>query len=1447
MLPSINWQNFITFNNDSRGVRFKFEDLCRQLFANENIPSDSIGKVYLHSNPNNAGLETDPVFIQSIGKKVGFQVKFFDAAVDYEQIKSSAKAIVSHYSGQVDLVYLFCNKPITVSAKGYRDTVQLLQDANIEIKLITDNAILDLVRNYPYLALYYFGAHSISTSWFISHSENIFDAIGERFNREFNVSTNCNAELSLFVWDDDAVETLNGKKKKLISEINQIKWHHEPYLEYLNKIMELTEKLDDIDFHTICQAVSWYSTVSESIADYVAELSRNLEEYKNRSSEKYEDYLKAEKESEKKAAYSQYRMYEEKVRDIEQLISLPDELALSAREAKLLESKILFVSGKAGTGKTQLLAFETKKMLDNERPSLFLIGGDYCSEETIETQIMRNLGLPFDIEELIDILDAIGEKEDCFIPIFIDAINESWNAHLWKSGLPKIIQKIERSKKVKLVISYRPEYKRALLSEMLINRCESGDIIHMYHYGFEDNTVEAIREFLNHHNIPFTPMEYFSFEMSNPLFLTLYCKTYNGEEVGLPDLYERIIEQANNKIFETHGSMLLEKGYSYGYKLIQPLVNELASLMNQKNERSVSKDDLCGLRYWTEHGLTPVPMISLLVKEHLLHDSFYDEEERFFFAYDQMNDYYCAKAILNQFTNKADLRKYLSDSVLRIQNGKALAIYNIDLFVNACALYSEKYGEECIDILDDLSDEDDIYEIFSRYLDSYQWRNGRNVNSDYIWEAINKYPCDKDAVWKMLIGNSIKTNHPLNADFLHKRLSGYSLNKRDYLWTTYINELAYDESDRITQIVQLYNRGEKLDVKDEKQLKLLLTLLGWLLTSSNRWLRDHASKAMIEILKDNFSLCIEVLRKFNGNNDPYVVQRLYGIVFGACSKRTHNGADADEFKKLAEYVYDDVFNKEEVYPDILMRDYARLIIEKYLFETSGYEGSIDITKVRPPYRSAAIPEIEKQYLDIDYEGAAYWLVSSMRFEGMGMYGDFGRYVFQSALKDFEIDEKTVLNYSLYYIFNVLGYNEEFFGEYDRHCGSSYRHVTIKKERIGKKYQWITMYNVLARVSDNNKMKNRWSSESEDLTYEGPWEPYVRDFDPTLNSNFMEFRDAPVFSGFGEYIEKARREELQIATGDTEAQRLWLEEKGAFHQDIKDILILQDETGREWVPLTTFIDTGIHETDRKKLVEWSWLYAYFATPEQRQELKGCSDKGLSLMHNGLNTHSETYTVYNREYPWAPSCGEITEYAWVDAKVKTGKTYEEKITVPDFSCFEPSILIDSIDDSECESDDLDSGAETETSFGLVPKEKEIVRTVDEERDIGKMLHASSHLLWEEEYDASKNDTISIGVPCALLIDQMKLCQLQYDGFYFDSDSKLAAFDLRITQNQNAVVVRKDLLDAFLAQNGYELIWIVQSEKEIHTESRNISSWSTWEGMLVYDGDTLSGDINQIIEQR
>jgi hypothetical protein len=76
--------------------------------------------------------------------------------VDYSQIQKSARETVKHFKGQLDLVYLFSNKTLTTTSKGYKDTEKTLSDAGIELHPISNTELLDLVHKHPEIANYFF-------------------------------------------------------------------------------------------------------------------------------------------------------------------------------------------------------------------------------------------------------------------------------------------------------------------------------------------------------------------------------------------------------------------------------------------------------------------------------------------------------------------------------------------------------------------------------------------------------------------------------------------------------------------------------------------------------------------------------------------------------------------------------------------------------------------------------------------------------------------------------------------------------------------------------------------------------------------------------------------------------------------------------------------------------------------------------------------------------------------------------------------------------------------------------------------------------------------------------------------------------------------------------------------------------------------------------------------
>lgn len=1419
----ITWEQFVTCNNDARGVRYKFEDLSRQLFTYEFLSQNKKHK-YVHSNPNNPGIESEPILDEENDRYIGYQAKFFDKDADYNQIKESAEKAVKHYKGRLDVIYLFCNKALTTTCDGYKDIEKMLSDANIVLQLITGTTILDLVRKYPFLGKYYFDDHNISHEWFVNRASITVDILGERFNAEFNVDTEASRDLSIFLQDRYALDYYNGKKRNLIEEVASLRWKFDDMYKYARKLSEFVISIPDVNSESICDVEKWQEMISTAFENDINEIEAKLADAQN----EYEKIKNRDKNKE-----TRLKIYIEKLKQLKELFYW---LELPEIERNLLNKNFLVVEGKAGMGKTQLFANETISLLDANEDALLIIGSDCLSDINIFEQLKNNLRLNIDFEELIDILDVIGEINGKTVPILIDALNESWKPQLWKSVLPILYKKVSEKNNVRLAISFRSEYQDVILPERFL---ESDNVVQIEHRGFRDNLFEASKQFLAHYGIPFTPLHMFTADIYNPLFLTLYCKTYQGDEAELPVLYERILKNANNKVHMNLKKAIESAGYDETENLVFPVIEAISKMTLSSGRRHFEKSEIESLEIWTTLGLAPRSFITQLLRENILHDYESGGKTYVYFSFDQMNDYFSAKTILSMLQTEEEIKKYVHEHVLDIANGEVRNWGGKDLFVHVCALYATKFRKECIDIIDVIDDESDRMDLFRAYIESFEWRSEIYLNISELLELCNRYFIEPAVLWNSFINNSVKQNHLLNADNLYKVLKQYSVSRRDYLWTIFINGKTTDD-DRIAQLIEIYNKGEVLEVSDKEQIRLLLILFSWVLTSSNRWLRDTTSKAMIEILKNHFEYTEYLLNLFSDVNDPYIIQRLYGIAFGACVKR--NSEDKEIFKSLVEFVFKDIFDKDMVYPDILLRDYARLIIERYLVEYPDEEKDYEIEKIKPSYKSMPIPDIEDQkYQDKDFKKGLFFIQHSMQFEGIGMYGDFGRYVFQSALRNFEVDDYKIFNYAMYYIINELGYKGDLFDDYDSFVGRfSYdRHRVLKTERIGKKYQWITMYNILARISDYYPMKNRFSMEEERVLYDGPWEPYVKDFDPTLNEHNLSCDDAPYFQQVDNHIKKSIQEKNYVKDDMTFDEDKWVKSSSIFWKYQKDDLLLTDDAGNQWIVLSKHADTGREDLAFDKLLIWNWLYGYFVTDQQLTILKEYANKKVNLINSDIAEIPESYTLYNREYPWSSGSKSVLDWQWKTMELETGETklVESIVEEPQFSWVDALLKAYSGEEGDVKAEQESEKKIDEFNIPTVTKtyKREEPVTIKLER----ILNATQDLLWEEEFDASKEEVLSYSHPCAELINTLELRQNKYDGYYYDVNNELIVFDTDLTNQKAGLIIRKDALDKFLKLKKFHLVWFVNASKEIHDESLRITKFKDWTGLLEYTGDSIQGE--------
>ena len=119
------------------------------------------------------------------------------------------------------------------------------------------------------------------------------------------------------------------------------------------------------------------------------------------------------------------------------------------------------------------------------------------------------------------------------------------------------------------------------------------------------------------------------------------------------------------------------------------------------------------------------------------------------------------------------------------------------------------------------------------------------------------------------------------------------------------------------------------------------------------------------------------------------------------------------------------------------------------------------------------------------------------------------------------------------------------------------------------------------------------------------------------------------------------------------------------------------------------------------------------------------------------------------------------------------------------------------------------------------------------------ASINVLWEEEYDASQEETTSFMIPAGNIIQAMALYEKSVDGIYY-CDEEIAAFDLSVMGNEHSeLLTRRDILNQYIEKTNVKLFWTVVGEKQYFLGDHN-QKWQRREGYFVYESNGINGHI-------
>src|SRR5262249_5602573 len=135
-----------------------------------------------------------------------------------------------------------------------------------------------------------------------------------------------------------------------------------------------------------------------------------------------------------------------------------------------------------------------------------------------------------------------------------------------------------------------------------------------------------------------------------------------------------------------------------------------------------------------------------------------------------------------------------------------------------------------------------------------RWRAVLNFINRYILP----YNGGSDKVFETIITVSAIPNHPLNAVLLHSHLSKRTMPERDASWLPFVNARYGGEGAINRLLAWAWDGGDKVKIQDES-LRLAGITLGWFLASSNRFLRDRSTKALVSMFSGRIPVLIKVL------------------------------------------------------------------------------------------------------------------------------------------------------------------------------------------------------------------------------------------------------------------------------------------------------------------------------------------------------------------------------------------------------------------------------------------------------------------------------------------------------------------------------------------------------------------------------------------------------------
>lgn len=1027
----VNWKVFeLRYNQQEQ---WAFENMSYLLFC-----SELENKIGCFRFKNQAGIETEPIIKD--GLAYGFQAKYYTTPISQNKgdiIDAIHKA--KNKNPQLNKILFYINQEFSESSKSKKKKPQYMleievvaQQAGIEIEWrVKSHFELQLsLPNNKHIYNIFFGDNGLDPDFFTNQVEREVKNLGPRFNEKLNfelpiaqifnnISKNSVYYQNIITKTDKWLTEKSYRKSKDNEHLSEI----ETELETLRQ--EIKEPIIALHNYSVKTEITLLPLI-EKVKTFNKKVSDKWHEIYNLSIANIDDKDRDKYRKPFDTELSRVREIEDANREF---IDDIDDLNIN-----LANHPTLIIEGEAGCGKSHLLGDIATQRKNQSLPTILLLGTTFNTSNTIEKNILNKLDITCSFKDFLENLNNIGLQINSRVLILIDAINEGAGADLWKNQIAGFINEISKYQAIGLVLTIRSTYFNDIIP---VDFKSNQNITIIKHEGFKGNEYEALKLFCKHYGLKLPNFPILNPEFANPLFLHTICEAVKD----LPDKSFPKGFNGINKTYELYKNSLNrkfeEKRAEYKYQnIVSKAIAKLSDAIFETEYQSLDILDAVKL-FNIEFPRFPL-LFSDLIEESVLIKmrSEYDKKnpkDIVFFSYQRLGDFFMAEELLKPYNTKEEIKDAFTNDT-KFQKITNEYQWSYGGIVEAFSiLLPERYNLELFELIDFFFDKnidkrnkkwqkENTYESFTRILlDSLKWRELESINDKKITNWLQKKGRITNNEWFYALTElTAIPNHPFNGDRLHKILMRYSMPERDGFWQNYVryysgyndNNIAFPLT-RLTDWAWLTNISNNVDAETAR---LVAQTLVWVLSSTDVALRDKTTKALVNLLEQQPEALIEILAAFKNIDDMYISERLYAVAYG-CILRTEKD---DSIKVVAQYVYDVIFKNGSPPVHILIRDYARNIIEYGIYKNVNID--IDVKLIRPPYDSEMpkIPteeEIEKYKLNHDapdFKRTYGHQQNQIIYSVTSTLNDFKKHEIDSKLSHFHpISYKTEEHYKVY--------------------------------------------------------------------------------------------------------------------------------------------------------------------------------------------------------------------------------------------------------------------------------------------------------------------------------------------------------------------------------------------------------------------------------------------------